>query len=86
MKLSPTVAARIEAKTLKTDTCWLYQGYVGDSGYGILKNNGKREKVHRVAYVIAYGEIPEGLMIDHKCHVRHCVSTHNEADRTIFTI
>lgn len=73
MILSPTVAARIARKTLKTESCWLYTGHVGDKGYGILKNNGKREKVHRVVYVLAHGPIPEGLMVDHKCRVRHCV-------------
>lgn len=73
MELSPTVAARIAAKTLKTDTCWLYQGYIGDAGYGILGNKVRREKVHRVAYVIAYGPIPDGLTIDHSCRVRSCV-------------
>jgi hypothetical protein len=27
---------------------------------------------HRVVYVLLVGEIPEGLILDHKCRVRWC--------------
>lgn len=36
---------------------------------------GKRLYAHRIAYALAHdGEIPDGKMIDHACHVRHCVN------------
>lgn len=41
----------------------------GDTqGYIHIKENGQREKAHHRAYREAYGEIPEGYVIDHTCH------------------
>lgn len=37
-------------------------------GYGSVYYKGKQRKAHRVAYEIAFGEIPEGMHIDHICH------------------
>jgi len=37
-------------------------------GYGIKFVNGKQEKTHRLVYQQAYGEIPEGMQVDHICH------------------
>lgn len=34
---------------------------------------GRTRQAHRVSYEWAHGSIPEGLLLDHKCHVRHCV-------------
>jgi HNH endonuclease/AP2 domain len=29
---------------------------------------------HRVSYALRYGSVPEGKIVDHMCHVRHCVN------------
>ncbi|MGW5427907.1 HNH endonuclease signature motif containing protein [Streptomyces sp. NPDC004059] len=29
---------------------------------------------HRVSYQLAYGTVPDGLVTDHLCRVRHCVA------------
>ncbi len=42
-------------------------------GYGRFKLGGKMVKAHRVAYEIAYGPIPVGLVIDH-VHAKGCTS------------
>lgn len=55
------------------------------SGYGRLWVDASRraEGAHRIAYVLAYGPIPEGLEVDHLCRVRHCVNAiHLEAVST----
>jgi len=57
----------------KSGECWLWTGNVNDKGYGYVVNNGKRERVHRVAYVLVYGPIPKGLLVEHSCRVRNCV-------------
>lgn len=62
----------MQAKLDRTGDCWLWTGYIQDDGYATLKNYGKPEKIHRVAYTLAYGPIPEGKLVDHRCRVRHC--------------
>ncbi len=41
-------------------------------GYGQISVNRKTRRVHRVAYEILVGPIPEGMQIDHKCKTRAC--------------
>jgi hypothetical protein len=38
------------------------------NGYAHIYYKGKQRKAHRVAFEKAYGQIPEGLVIDHICH------------------
>ena len=58
-----------------------------NGGYGILRIAGRSTMAHRAAYERAYGPIPYGLVIDHKCRVRACINpvhleavTHREND------
>ena len=55
--------------------CWLWQGRT-QNGYGKVQFNTNEIKgsrrVHREAYRIFIGEIPEGLLIRHRCHNRLC--------------
>lgn len=70
---------RFWSKACKTGTCWLWQAYVDERGYGTYRLAGRMRKAHRVAYELAVGPIPEGMVIDHLCRVRHCVNpTHLE--------
>lgn len=63
--------------------CLEWQGVRSRTGYGYIGSGGRGQRtlwVHRVAYELAYGPIPEGLVIDHLCRVRHCVNAeHLEA-------
>lgn len=53
----------------KTDSdCWEWQGYCDAKGYGRLKE----DKVHRLAYTLRNGPIPDGLCVCHKCDNRAC--------------
>jgi hypothetical protein len=52
----------------------LWQGCVHRSGYGQFKLHGRQLAAHRMAYELRIGRIPEGLVIDHLCRVRHCVA------------
>ena len=42
------------------------------SGYGTITWGGATRYVHRLAYVEAYGGIPDGLSVDHMCGNRAC--------------
>lgn len=69
MSLPPTFAA----KTMRA-TCTVWIGSTNNKGYGLIALAGRVELAHRVAYEAAYGPIPDGMVIDHKCRVRACVT------------
>ena len=54
-------------------TCLVWVGATNNLGYGIVHIDGRRELAHRIAYEAAFGPIPDGLVIDHKCRVRCCI-------------
>lgn len=58
------------------DGCWIWQGLVGNSGYGRFTTARKHlAYAHRVAYEIHHAEeIPVGMQVDHLCHVKLCVN------------
>lgn len=58
--------------------CWEWQGVISAKGYGRMYAYGKPQQVHRLSYKLYLGDIPEGMVVDHKyvsqgCP-RHCVN------------
>ncbi len=67
---------RFWSKVEKTETCWLWEGTTNGRGYGALSAGGRGSPllyVHRAAYEHAYGPIPVGMQVCHRCDVRSCV-------------
>lgn len=64
-------------KSTETDGCWLWHGTVANDGYGHFsigrRGMARVYPAHRVAYELAYGPIPDGMLGLHKCDVRNCV-------------
>lgn len=54
------------------DACWLWQGAIGEQGYGVVRYEGKQWRTHRLAFTLAYGPIEEGALVCHSCDVRAC--------------
>lgn len=55
--------------------CWTFNGArAGKDGHRAFKLNGKQTYAHRTAYTLMVGEIPEGLMVRHKCDNPSCVN------------
>lgn len=52
--------------------CWLWTGSTAN-GYGQARVGGKTVRAHRASYELLVGPIPEGLTLDHLCHVKNCV-------------
>jgi hypothetical protein len=67
------IAKRMNFYTQKSEDCWLWNGPVTNKGYGRISVGDRPKSAHRVAYELANGAIPEGLVIDHKCHTPLCV-------------
>lgn len=53
----------------KSDGCWLWTGAIGSGGYGRFLG----EAAHRWSYEQAYGPIPDGLWVLHRCDNPPCV-------------
>lgn len=65
---------RFWQKVDKSDECWLWIGARHPLGYGHIKIDGQVASAHRVAYELARGAIPDGLVVDHLCRVPSCVN------------
>lgn len=66
------IAPRLWAKVEKTEGCWNWVGATAH-GYGRIGVNGRTDGAHRVSWVLAYGSIPDGLYVLHRCDNRRCV-------------
>lgn len=56
------------------DACWLWTAYRCRKTYGRFNWNGYQQNDHRVAYQILFGDIPEGLIVCHRCDNPPCVN------------
>lgn len=68
-RLSAKVGARTKAG------CMEWQGTVGSTGYGLIRigpAKAGKAGVHRVAYELANGPIPDGMDVCHRCDNRRC--------------
>lgn len=54
--------------------CWLWTGSCFSLGYGQFHINQTPKLAHRVVYELLVGRIPDGIELDHLCHVRSCVN------------
>lgn len=50
------------------DECWLFTGYCNPDGYGRFDDT----LAHRMAYILAKGDIPTNLVVMHKCDNPAC--------------
>lgn len=56
----------------KTKTCWIWVGGRDSDGYGIVRDNGKSRRAHRVAFELFKGVITKPLVC-HTCDNPWCV-------------
>jgi hypothetical protein len=69
------LAERMAQYTDTSGECHLWTGTTyKNTRYGYLRAGGRLIKAHRLAYELAYGPIPDGKMVLHKCDVRRCVN------------
>lgn len=56
-------------RSVQPNGCWHWTGGLSEDGYGRCGYEGRTGvNVHRVAYEIFVGAIPDGLTINHRCH------------------
>lgn len=72
-----TPEERFWPKVLKTDDCWLWTGFreakFGYGMFGLSFRPDRRVPAHRFSYALAFGVIPDGLNVCHRCDNPRCV-------------
>lgn len=55
------------------DGCWEWTGSLNSGGYGTVGRQGLTGRtLHRLAWEMAYGPIPDGAQVLHRCDNRKC--------------
>lgn len=54
------------------DACWEWQGAKQATGYGNLQIDGRSVRAHRLAWSLAHGPVPDGMLVCHRCDNRPC--------------
>lgn len=65
---------RFWSKVEKTDSCWLWQASTRQNGYGQFRLDNKMVSAHRYIFTLLGEQIPDGMQVDHTCHVKRCVN------------
>lgn len=70
---------RLERYQIKREGCWGWSGGDDGFGYGTLssrdkKNSDSPEKAHRISYEKAFGPIPDGMQVCHRCDNPPCTN------------
>lgn len=72
--MSDILASRFWQRVDKSAGCWLWTAAKSKAGYGQIRCDGKVRYAHRLSYEWAFGSIPAGLHICHKCDTPACVN------------
>ena len=69
----PPPAVRFWPRVRKSLGCWEWAGRRSRRGYGEFDVDGGRVAAHRMAWQLARGPIPDGLLVCHHCDNPACV-------------
>lgn len=68
-------AVRLRERSQRQGDCIVYTfARPSRSGHRLMGFRGKRVGVHRIAWILAHGEIPTGLCVLHRCDVPNCIN------------
>lgn len=71
----PALAERLWGNVEKdANGCWNWRGARYRKGYGRISIDGRQVAAHRTAYRLAHGEIPDGLVVRHRCDNPPCIN------------
>src|SRR5678816_2871477 len=73
------LSERFWSKVDQSGDCWIWTAHHLSSGYGLIGTGSMRDGTrrgslaHRVSWELAYGTIPDGLFVCHRCDNPSCV-------------
>jgi hypothetical protein len=76
--MARNIVERILDKIVEDENgCWIFIGRLDYQGYGRIacrKVNGQTvdDRAHRVMYMAFNGDIPDGLVVRHRCDIMRC--------------
>ena len=71
--MKKSILERLLSKTVKQENgCWIWHGSKLRGNYGNINIEGKSCQIHRVSYELAFGEIPNGMLVLHLCDTPPC--------------
>lgn len=71
-KTRQTKESFLKKLRIKDSGCWDFKGAINATGYGVVGFNGKVMQAHRLSWFLHNGEIPDGLLVCHRCDNRRC--------------
>ena len=74
MNMTAAELERFHSKTDRQGDCMVWKGPLDKDGYGTFHFRRKNRRAHRVGYFLMYGDIPDGMVINHRCQNRACVN------------
>jgi len=60
--------------TVAANGCRIWTRRCGKNGYGVVGYQGRLQSAHRVAFKVFRGEIPDGMLVCHRCDTPACVN------------
>lgn len=72
--LAMRICERFSERTAKSVGCWEWLGAKNHGGYGVTSINRQTFLAHRVAYVIACGDLHDSILVCHRCDNPSCVN------------
>lgn len=73
-RITSAELARFQSKYRREGDCLIWTDSLDRDGYGSFFFRGASRRAHRMAWYLANGEIAEGLVVNHTCRNRACVS------------
>ena len=69
-------AERLRERSARDDEtgCIVWAGHRYPNGYGVMSVYNRNRGVHRVAWELAHGPIPDGMFVCHRCDNPACVN------------
>jgi hypothetical protein len=71
------LAERFYSRVERTEACHIWRGTRNKLGYGVMRPGGAGTNhvgAHRIAWELAHGTIPDGLIVCHRCDNPPCVN------------
>lgn len=71
---SQPIEERFWDKVDRSGSCWMWTAAKDRDGYGVFQVHPKQVRANRFSYMLAHGEIPEGMVVMHTCDRPSCVN------------